>query len=150
MIRIAAITLLVSAATGCWRETPDPPPPVFVPPPPPDRAPQLEAEVARLQVELVARESRLQEVAVGEANLTQQIEDLSLVNTEMSERLRMSSQTLEQLAAERARLTVELEETKTKLRELDPKAVPAESELPAELPPASPPTGEIASVPESE
>lgn len=114
-MRIASLALLVLSAAGChYRDQEPQPPPVFVPPPP-DRAPALEAEIARLQLELVARESRIQEVSVGEANLTQQVEDLSQVNIEMSERLRLSSESLEQLAAERGRLALELEEAKTKL-----------------------------------
>lgn len=109
-MRIASLVLLVVSAAAChYRDQEPQPPPVFVPPPP-DRAPALEAEIARLQLELVARESRIQEVSLGEANLTRQIEEMSQVHDEMSERLRLSSQSLEQLAAE-------LEATRAKLGE---------------------------------
>jgi len=137
-MRIASLALLVLSAVGChYRDQEPPPPPVFVPPPP-NRAPALEAEIARLQLELVARESRIQEVSVGEATLTQQLEDLSQVNTEMSERLRLSSESLEQLAAERGRLALELEETKTKLGEhKEPSGTPNVMPIPPSSPDAA-------------
>ena len=137
-MRIASLALLVLSAVGChYRDQEPQPPPVFVPPPP-DRAPALEAEIARLQLELVARESRIQEVSLGEANLSRQIEDLSLVNTEMSERLRLSGESLEQLAAERGRLALELEEAKTKLGETQgDKGTPSGISIPPPAPDAS-------------
>jgi hypothetical protein len=148
---LSALLLLVPSCVP--RDRVEAPPAYLAPPPRDDRASQLEAEIARLRMWLVAREARIQEVSLGEAALTRQLQDASSLNDEMGERLRLSSHSLEALAAERERLLGALAAAQAKLEEREAEALQSlpqvendETAPSPELPVSEP--GEVASVPE--
>ncbi len=78
----------------------------------------LEAEVAKLNADMAERDRKLQEATTTQADLTKKVDDLTLMNAELSERLRKAGQSVEQLATERGSLSSALAETRRKLEEL--------------------------------
>jgi chromosome segregation ATPase len=159
-VQIAVLALLVSTS-GCIRrglgdevEHAELPPPA----PPADRSAALEAELIEVRRELSAREVGLQDASVGHAALSQRVDELSQLNAEVTERLRSSTQGVEQLAAERARLATALAEAQARLQQLEggntPPPATAEpppassSSAPSLAPPPAPPSDEVASAPE--
>lgn len=87
----------------------------------------LEQEAARLADDLRARDMRLSEAATAEAGLMRQLDELALLNAELSERLRSAGQSVEQLASERGSLSAALADTRAKLDELRRKHAAAEA-----------------------
>lgn len=107
---------------------------------------------------LVEREARIQEASLGEATLSRQLQDASSLNDEMTERLRLSSHSLEALAGERERLLGELAAAQARLEqrqeELQQSLPQLETSAPSpELPESvsePPRADEVASMPEAE
>ena len=166
--RLLTLALLLATASGCLRRDfvderagNEAPPPAR--PPAPNRSPELEREVAQLRTEVAAREAKLQHASVGEAELSRRVDELSAVNGEMNERLRVSAQSVEQLAAERARLLAALAQAQAGGEQQDgatpppppagsvngaappPQPKPGPSAAPPPLPAAD--DGEVAEVP---
>jgi chemotaxis protein MotB len=78
----------------------------------------LEADVARLGVDMADRDKKLADATTTQADLTRKVDDLTLMNAELAERLRKAGQSVEQLASERGNLSSALAETRRKLEEL--------------------------------
>jgi hypothetical protein len=142
---------------------------------PAEEPPAMRARIDELERELSAREAAATDASLGQADLSRKVDELSQLNAEMSERLKLSSEGVQQLAAERARLSDELAQIRAKLADDALGALPAAGAAPAAdatadgapaaapeaapaappplPPPAAPPAaagseGEVAAVPE--
>jgi chemotaxis protein MotB len=78
----------------------------------------LQREVARLGQEIAARDAQLAEGRTQHADFTKRVDDLMILNAELSERLKGAGHSVEQLATERGNLSKALAETRAQLVEL--------------------------------
>ena len=99
----------------------------------------MRARIEALERELSARESAVTDASLGQADRDRKIDELSQLNAEMSERLKLSSEGVQQLAAERARLTDELSQARAKLGEDALGAIPAAGGMPGDGAPGAAP-----------
>jgi len=108
-----------------------------------EEAPGMRARIDALERELSAREAAATQASLGEADLTRKLDELSQLNAEMTERLKLSSDGVQQLAAERARLSDELAQVRAKLGDDALGAIPASGGAPGAEPAANaaPPSG---------
>jgi chemotaxis protein MotB len=91
------------------------------------RASALEGKLAELSVDMQRRDARLSEKALAEADLTRKVDDMVLLNAELSERLKNAGQSAEQLANERGSLSDALRDMRVKLAELTRQQAAAEA-----------------------
>jgi chemotaxis protein MotB len=82
------------------------------------RVTALEADVARLTADVQQRDARLADDATTQADLNRKVDDLTVMNAELAERLRKAGQSVEALATERGSLNDALAKTRAKLEEL--------------------------------
>jgi len=94
----------------------------------------LQAHMTRSQLELQERERRLQdrelrlqESTTAQADLVRRLDEMAVLNAELSERLRKAGQSVQELAGERGTLTAALAETRAKLEELARQQAAAEA-----------------------
>ena len=83
-----------------------------------ERTTGLERELSRIHVEMQKRDDKIGELTTQSADTTKKMDDLSLLNAELSTRLKAAGQSVEQLAGERGTMTKTLEDLRTKLEEL--------------------------------
>jgi chemotaxis protein MotB len=88
---------------------------------------RLNGELARLAVELKARDARLAELGVARANDAKKMDDLMVANAELSDRLKKVGQSVEVLSGEKGSLSKALAETKARLEELRRQQAAAEA-----------------------
>lgn len=91
------------------------------------RSAALEGEVRRLTLEMRARDAQFGDLGAKEADATHKIDDLVLLNAELSQRLKAAGQNVETLASERGNLSQALAETRAKLEELRRQQLAAEA-----------------------
>jgi chemotaxis protein MotB len=87
------------------------------------------AEITRLGEEIAARDKALQEANVKAADLTRQLEELTVLNMAMQDRLKAAGQGLDQLSGEKGALAAQLAETKKQLEELKKQQAAAEARV---------------------
>jgi chemotaxis protein MotB len=87
----------------------------------------IQEELARLSDDLQAHELRLSEATTTEAGLVRQLDELAVMNAELSARLRSAGQSVGQLASERGSLSAELSEARAKLDDLRRQQAAAEA-----------------------
>jgi hypothetical protein len=102
-----------------------------------EEAPGMRARIDELERELSARQAAATEASLGEADLTRKVDELAQLNAEMSERLKLSSEGVQQLAAERTRLSDELAQVRAKLGDEALGAIPASGGAPGADPAAN-------------
>jgi chemotaxis protein MotB len=88
---------------------------------------RLNGELARLAVELRARDARLAELGVARANDAKKMDDLMVANAELSDRLKKVGQSVEVLSGEKGSLSKALAETRARLEELRRQQAAAEA-----------------------
>lgn len=79
---------------------------------------KVQGQVDELQADIDARDAELAEAATAQADMIKKLDELALLNAELSERLRKAGHSVEQLADQRGSLTAALEATRKKLEEL--------------------------------
>ncbi len=87
------------------------------------------AEIARLGDDIAARDKSLQEANVKAADLARQLEELTVLNVAMQERLKAAGQGLDQLSSEKGTLAAQLTETRKQLEELKKQQAAAEARV---------------------
>ena len=87
------------------------------------------AEIARLGDDIAARDKSLQEANVKAADLARQLEELTVLNVAMQERLKAAGQGLDQLSSEKGTLVAQLTETRKQLEELKKQQAAAEARV---------------------
>jgi chemotaxis protein MotB len=134
--RLCALVLLVLATPGCWvhkdlytqaladlsfernRSV--------------DLAKKLkaaQAEIERLSGAMRERDIKLQEATVANADLTRKLDELTVLNQALQDRLRAAGQSLDQVSAEKGSLAAALAETRKQLDELKRQQAAAEARL---------------------
>jgi chemotaxis protein MotB len=91
------------------------------------RSVALEGEVRRLTVEMRARDAQSGDLGAQAADAAHKVDDLVLLNAELSQRLKAAGQNVEQLASERGNLSQALSETRARLDELKRQQLAAEA-----------------------
>jgi chemotaxis protein MotB len=91
------------------------------------RAAALDGKIAELTADMQRRDAWLSAKALAEADLTRKVDDMVLLNAELSERLKSAGQSAEQLASERGSLSSALREMRAKLEELTRQQAAAEA-----------------------
>ena len=87
----------------------------------------LQAQVYKLAADLQERDVRVSEATTMQAGLVRQLDELAVLNAELSERLRKAGQSVASLAGERGSLTAALAETRARLEELARQQAAAEA-----------------------
>lgn len=87
----------------------------------------MQQEIARLGQEMADRDRRLDDASTAQADLVRKLDELALLNAEISERLEKAGQSVSQLATERGSLAAALEDTRKKLEELRKQQAAAEA-----------------------
>jgi chemotaxis protein MotB len=91
------------------------------------RAASLQNQVAKLGADVQARDAKLGELGTAQADLQRKVDDLVLLNAELSQRLKSAGQSVEQLASERGNLSHALDDMRAKLDELKRQQAAAEA-----------------------
>lgn len=87
----------------------------------------LRAQVYRLAADLQDRDVRLSDATTAQAGMIRKLDELALLNAELSERLRKAGQSVAELAGERGSLSAALAETRARLEELARQQAAAEA-----------------------
>ncbi len=90
---------------------------------------QANAEIARLGGELVARDRKLQEMEVAQADLVRKLDEVAVLNVALQDRLKKAGQSLDQLSTEKGSLQGALAETRKQLDDLRKQQAAAEARL---------------------
>jgi chemotaxis protein MotB len=88
---------------------------------------QLQAQLGQLAVELRERDLRMSDATTAQAGLVRKLDELAVLNAELSERLRSAGHSVEQLHSERGSLSEALADTRAKLDELRRQQAAAEA-----------------------
>lgn len=87
------------------------------------------AEIGRLGQDMRARDGKLEELNVAQADLVAKLDEASVLNMALQDRLKKAGQSVEQLATEKGTLKNELAETRKQLDELKRQQAAAEARL---------------------
>lgn len=79
---------------------------------------KVQGQLDELEAEIDERDAKLADAATAQADMVKKLDELALLNAELSERLRKAGHSVEQLADQRGSLTAALEATRKKLEEL--------------------------------
>lgn len=90
-----------------------------------------QGEIGRLQGELRARDAKIEEGTVAQADLARKLDELGVLNVALSERLKAAGQSLDQLGAEKGSLAAALADTRRQLDELRKQQAAAEARVAA-------------------
>ena len=88
-----------------------------------------EQEIGRLAAAMRERDVKLQEATVANADLTRKLDELTVLNQALQDRLRAAGQSLDQVAAEKGSLAAALAETRKQLDELKRQQAAADARL---------------------
>jgi chemotaxis protein MotB len=88
-----------------------------------------QAEVERLGAAMRERDIKLQEATVQNADLSRKLDELTILNQALQDRLRAAGQSLDQVSAEKGSLAAALAETRKQLDELKRQQAAAEARL---------------------
>jgi chemotaxis protein MotB len=88
-----------------------------------------QAEIAKLGGDIKARDDKLQEMTVANADLARQLDELKVLNQALQDRLKQAGQSLDQLGAEKGSLAASLAETRKQLDELKRQQAAAEARV---------------------
>jgi len=94
-----------------------------------DRLWSLDRDAQLLRLRMQEKDRRLAESSTIEAEMLKRIDELALINAELSERLRKAGQSVKDLSGERSEMTKVLADTRTKLEDLAKKQAAAEARL---------------------
>lgn len=78
----------------------------------------LQSRIHQLAVDIRARDLHLSDATTAQADLIRKLDELAVLNAELSERLRKAGQSISDLAGERGSLSAALAETRKRLEEL--------------------------------
>lgn len=88
-----------------------------------------QAEIAKLEEAMRDRDLKLQEATVAHADLSRKLDELTILNQALQDRLRSAGQSLDQVSAEKGSLAAALAETRKQLDELKKQQAAAEARL---------------------
>src|SRR5690606_13148781 len=88
-----------------------------------------QGEIERLSGAMRERDIKLQEATVQAADLTRKLDELTVLNQALQDRLRAAGQSLDQVSAEKGSLAAALAETRKQLDELKRQQAAAEARL---------------------
>jgi len=88
-----------------------------------------QAEMANLAGQMQARDQKIQEVTVGNADLVRQMDELKVLNQALQDRLKQAGQSLDKIGAEKGSLADSLAETRKQLDELKRQQAAAEARV---------------------
>jgi chemotaxis protein MotB len=88
-----------------------------------------QGEIGRLGQDMRARDGKLEELNVAQADLVSKLEEASVLNVALQDRLKKAGQSVEQLSTEKGSLKTELAETRKQLDELKRQQAAAEARL---------------------
>jgi chemotaxis protein MotB len=86
-----------------------------------------QAEIARLQGEMAARDAKLDAANVAQADLIRKLDELAVLNAALQERLARAGQNVDQLVTEKGSLAQTLDDTRKQLEELRRQQAAAEA-----------------------
>lgn len=86
-----------------------------------------QAEIARLQEEMAARDAKLDAANVAQADLIRKLDELAVLNAALQDRLARAGQNVEQLVTEKGSLAQTLDDTRKQLEELRRQQAAAEA-----------------------
>jgi chemotaxis protein MotB len=86
-------------------------------------------ELAKLQAAMRDRDLKLQEATVAHADLTRKLDEMTVLNQALQDRLRAAGHSLDQVSAEKGSLAAALAETRKQLDELKKQQAAAEARL---------------------
>ncbi|NUP06617.1 MAG: OmpA family protein [Polyangiaceae bacterium] len=89
------------------------------------------AEIARLGKEMQARDAKLEEMNVAQADLVRKLDEVSILNVALQDRLKKAGQSVDQLTTEKGTLSTTLAETRKELEELRKQQAAAEARVKA-------------------
>jgi chemotaxis protein MotB len=87
----------------------------------------LRAQVYRLMTDVQDRDLRLSDATTAQAGMIRKLDELAVLNAELSERLRKAGQSVAQLSGERGSMAAALAETRARLEELARQQAAAEA-----------------------
>lgn len=88
-----------------------------------------QAEIARLAGEMKARDAKLEEASVSQADLVRKLDEVSILNVALQDRLKSAGQSVDQLSNEKGTLTAALTETRKQLDELKKQQAASEARV---------------------
>ncbi len=88
-----------------------------------------QAEIDKLAAAMRERDLKLQEATVAQADLARKLDELTILNQALQDRLRSAGQSLDQVSAEKGSLAAALAETRKQLDELKKQQAASEARL---------------------
>lgn len=90
-----------------------------------------QGEIARLTAELSARDAKIEEGTVAQADLARKLDEVTVLNVALQDRLKAAGQSLDQLSTEKGSLSAALADTRRQLEELRKQQAAAEARVAA-------------------
>lgn len=93
------------------------------------RLKNAQAEIGRLGQEMLARDQKLETCTVSQADLVRKLDEASVLNVALQDRLKSAGQSVDQLSSEKGSLAAALAETRKQLDELKKQQAAAEARV---------------------
>lgn len=78
----------------------------------------MQGEIARIDAEMRARDGKIEECNVAQADLIRKLDEVTVMNVALQDRLKAAGQSIDQISTEKGSLSAALAETRKQLEEL--------------------------------